>query len=687
MDANGNNITLDEPTLSRVHLTYNTDSKDWFTYGKMDARTKLALDAESYAKDSDEFASVVAEIGTEAFVRYEGNKDFTGGSKIAWNGLSKVDWEHYGYDVTDKSFHLDGALTFYSVRFNANAGEDNVSNMPVDGMYYDGEQLLVVASPMRPGYRFTGWYKDAACTERYTFTENGITENLTLYAGWEEAKAANPNVPVYAYFRPVNSKGETITLDDAALARTGLVYNSNTKDWFTYGKTEVFASLTDASYGADSAECKNAADALAGESFMRHEDNKDFAGAEKIDWFELKQVEAPHLSFAKETGTAYHLDGEITFFSVTFNANAGEDTVWNLPESGMYYDGERLPASIAPSRDGYVFGGWYDDAECTIAHTFTTDEVTEDITVYAKWTVSDPAVITYKLTINYVYANGTEAAESKVLELVPGAEYNETSPYISGYRADKAVVKGTMPDHALTETVTYTRRRTSSGSTSVVNNPLKFNTAEHFAYVNGYPDGTVRPEGNITRAEVAAILYRIMDEACADKYKTTSSSYKDVARGDWFNTYVATLENAGVIVDTKTGGNFRPNEAITRAELATMLAQFATTTTGASNFKDVASSHWASREIAIAAKMGWINGYPDGSFRPDQTITRAEMMAMVNRALERTPESEDDLLSGMKTWSDNARTSAWYYLDVQEATNGHTYTKSGPHETWKKLAN
>lgn len=214
---------------------------------------------------------------------------------------------------------------------------------------------------------------------------------------------------------------------------------------------------------------------------------------------------------------------------------------------------------------------------------------------------------------------------------------------------------------------------------------LKFNTEDHFAFVNGYPDGTVKPNGNVTRAEVAAILYRVMDADCVKTYETTRCSFSDVVRGDWFNLYVATLENADVIVDTRTNGKFRPNEAITRAELAAMLAQFADIKSAANSFNDVSARHWASDEIAVCAKMGWINGYPDGSFRPDATITRAEMMAMINRALDRTPKSVSDLLSGMKTWSDNANTGAWYYLDVQEATNSHTYTKSGTHETWKKL--
>ena len=237
----------------------------------------------------------------------------------------------------------------------------------------------------------------------------------------------------------------------------------------------------------------------------------------------------------------------------------------------------------------------------------------------------------------------------------------------------------------------WTKR--SSGSSVQIESPnkpkkddsLMFNTEDHFAFVNGYPDGTVKPTGDVTRAEVAAILYRVMDADCVKTYETTRCSFSDVVRGDWFNLYVATLENAGVIVDTRTNGKFRPNEAITRAELAAMLAQFADIKSAANSFNDVSARHWASDEIAVCAKMGWINGYPDGSFRPDATITRAEMMAMINRALGRTPKSADDLLSGMKAWRDNANVNAWYYLDVQEATNSHTYTKSGTHETWKKL--
>ncbi len=211
----------------------------------------------------------------------------------------------------------------------------------------------------------------------------------------------------------------------------------------------------------------------------------------------------------------------------------------------------------------------------------------------------------------------------------------------------------------------------------------KLNMRDHFAYVQGYPDGTVKPAGSITRAEVAAILFRLMDADSRSLYYSTASGFRDVDSTKWYNTYVATLNNAGVITDSRTG-YFRPNDAITRAELAAMLAQFAEKKSAAIYFSDVSAGYWAANAIALTANLGWINGYPDGTFGPDKTVTRAELMAMVNRATGRAPKSTGALLSGMKTWKDNADTARWYYLDVQEATNSHTYT-GAPTETWTSL--
>ena len=351
------------------------------------------------------------------------------------------------------------------------------------------------------------------------------------------------------------------------------------------------------------------------------------------------------------------------------------------------------PNSVRVGENIWTFKTWKLDG-VEVAPNTQVEMVSGGLHFEGIW---EAKLIHYSLTIQYVDKKGKELAESHKDLLAKGEAYKVDSPKIKGYKLkdkDDAVIEGTMPGRNLTIEVVYIKKSTGGGSGTIdsPNKPttkapaLTLNTDDHFAFINGYPDGSVQPEGNVTRAETAAILYRIMGDACQSYYKTNSSSYSDVARGDWYNTYVATLENAGVIVDTRTNGKFRPNDAITRAELASMIAQFAgLESASAAKFNDVGSRYWAAEEIAIAAKMGWINGYPDGSFRPDRNVTRAELMAMVNRALGRTPKSEDDLLSGMKTWRDNANVNAWYYLDVQEATNDHTYTKSGTHETWKKL--
>ena len=239
-------------------------------------------------------------------------------------------------------------------------------------------------------------------------------------------------------------------------------------------------------------------------------------------------------------------------------------------------------------------------------------------------------------------------------------------------------------------TCTFTNEYTKRHSAAAPSKPT-LNTGDHYAYVMGYPDGTVRPNGSITRAEVSAILFRLLSDKTRDEYFTTESSFTDVKAGAWYNNSIATLEKAGVIVDTAKGGAFRPNEAITRAELAAMLAQFsdAKPVKGV-KFSDVSAEHWAYEAIAIAAKMGWIEGYPDGTFRPDATITRAEMMTLVNRALERVPSDEDHLLSKrvMLTFPD-CKSGDWFYIAVQEATNSHTYeraaTEKNGDEQWTAL--
>lgn len=213
------------------------------------------------------------------------------------------------------------------------------------------------------------------------------------------------------------------------------------------------------------------------------------------------------------------------------------------------------------------------------------------------------------------------------------------------------------------------------------------NKTDHFAYVIGYPDGTVHPNGQITRAEVATIFFRLLRDEVRDGAFTTSNTYSDVAYGKWYNNPISTMSALGIITGYPDG-TFKPNKPITRAEFAAIAARFDETQSGKSaTFSDVIG-HWAAKEIGIAYYNDWIKGYPDGTFKPDQNITRAEAMTLINRVLERKPESPADLLTNMNKWTDNMDTSKWYYLDVQEATNSHAYTrKTFNYELWRQMLN
>ena len=217
--------------------------------------------------------------------------------------------------------------------------------------------------------------------------------------------------------------------------------------------------------------------------------------------------------------------------------------------------------------------------------------------------------------------------------------------------------------------------------------PTGLNGDDHYAYIVGYPNGNVEPNGNITRAEVATIFFRLLTEKVRTANSTQSNSLSDVTRGQWFNHAVSTLSSMG-IVKGHNDGTFAPNAPITRAEFAAIAARFDDKNRDTSSkFTDIAS-HWAKNEIGIAANKGWINGYPDGTFRPNQYITRAEAMTLVNRVLNRLPENSSDLLNSMIKWPDNSDASAWYYLAVQEATNSHAYSdksKDDKYEKWTTI--
>ena len=247
--------------------------------------------------------------------------------------------------------------------------------------------------------------------------------------------------------------------------------------------------------------------------------------------------------------------------------------------------------------------------------------------------------------------------------------------------------------------VFYTVSSGNSGSHSGGSRP-SLNTKDHYGYIIGYPvdyytgqpttDQTkkpVRPEGKITRAEVATIYFRMLTDESRTKFWSQSNSYSDVKAGDWFNNAVSTLSNAGIIAGYEDG-SFRPNGYITRAEFATIAARFFDVTyNGKDLFPDI-SGHWAKDYINQAANKGFVNGYEDGTFKPDRNITRAEAVTLVNRTLDRHPD-KNHFTKDMLVWPDNMDQTKWYYADMQEATNSHTYqmkenSDKTKYENWTK---
>ncbi len=234
------------------------------------------------------------------------------------------------------------------------------------------------------------------------------------------------------------------------------------------------------------------------------------------------------------------------------------------------------------------------------------------------------------------------------------------------------------------DAVHMTRSITVYAGWSAAAVPAWLNSSDHFAYLYGYPDGMVKPLNDITRAEVAAILYRLLREDIRRENHTLENPFLDVPADAWYAAEVSTMARLGIFVG-RAPGIFEPDAPITRAEFAAVCARFdQSKVTAESRFPDIAG-HWAEAYIQRAAALGWVQGYPDGSFGPDRLITRAEAVTLINRVLRRNPAGPDDLLPDMKVWPDNPE-EAWYYLAIQEASNGHGYRRRDDgHERWTAL--
>lgn len=368
----------------------------------------------------------------------------------------------------------------------------------------------------------------------------------------------------------------------------------------------------------------------------------------------------------------------------TWSGGAAEDktvTVVLYPQADGTASGT-LDASYVPQimlpAPGYenTAGGW--------EQTPNTDPngITGDVTYVYRFgsTGGSSSGHSTRYTLHYESNGGTAYKDERcssgtkvTLDKTPTRE----SYTFTGWYADKALTQKIT-------SVTMNSDKTVYAGWEATGVPDKLNGDDHFAYVVGYSDSTVRPNANISRAEVATIFFRLLKSDIRDGNLTADNDFSDVSDGQWHNKAVSTMAKLG-IVKGRRADRFDPDASITRAEFAAICARFSTRTVeNSGSFSDI-SGHWAENEIERAAAFGWISGYPDGTFRPDARITRAEAMTMINRVLCRMPQSESDLLDSMVTWPDN-KPSDWHYLAVQEATNSHDFNRQGEvGESWTKL--
>ena len=382
--------------------------------------------------------------------------------------------------------------------------------------------------------------------------------------------------------------------------------------------------------------------------------------------------------YTAETGTSSQakslvLYGAIQKFSVTYTDGIGGTSFADEVTSDLRR-GTPTPAFTGgtPTRSGYTFTGW----EPSVAAT-----VTDNAVYTAQWAKnSSSSHHSTRYTLHYESNGGTAYKDERyssgtkvTLDKTPTRE----SYTFTGWYADKELTQKISSIKMTSEKTVYAGWKASTV-------PDMLNGDDHYAYVVGYSDGTVRPNANISRAEVATIFFRLLKKEVRDGNLTTENIFADVTNGQWHNKAISTMAKLG-IVKGRRADRFDPDASITRAEFAAICARFNTKPVeNSGSFSDI-SGHWAENEIERAAAFGWISGYPDGTFRPDARITRAEAMTMINRVLCRMPQSESDLLDSMVTWPDN-KPSDWHYLAVQEATNSHDFNRQGEvGESWTKL--
>ena len=597
----------------------------------------------------------------------------------------------------------------FTVCFNANGGERSMGNQTFGGA--DSPRNLTKNAFIKAGYEFVGWaeysdeekpsdgtgtiYRDGALFENVTTyrgeqINNGDT--ITLYAQWERL----PDVTIL--YTPEPTSLGTVELN-------GIAAEGN--DTITVQEGTVYEQLN-----PETGEVQGAT-AVPGK------------GSVFVGWYDAQDTERSHpltdgsttYTPEKEDSSGRYQKGSyvalfrLKQYVLRYDANGGTGTM----EDQTFPHGQTHPLEkCAFSREGYSFVGWatgqkgevkYEDQKnIKLEKEFqnlTNDN--EKVTLYAVWQEQS-------VTIGYVSSDtelGTVTVGSETIRAVNGTPAGSTAQPVNGarfdgwYSADGTQLSTELTfvpkkaDGAVWQGTTYYARFSAQRRPSTPSTPAKpddtkitlapipemLNGEDHYAYLLGYEDGTVRPNGSISRAEVATVLFRLLKDDVRMQNLTKDNAYSDVSDTAWYAAAVSTLSKMGVI-SGYPDGTFRPNAPITRAEFAAMIARFDETAKSADTpFTDI-SGHWAENAIGKAYGNGWIKGSSKTVFCPESNLTRAETATLLNRVLHRLPEKESDLLANQIVWPDNPETF-WGYLAIQEATDSHEYERKadGVHET------
>ena len=623
-------------TSSDATLTFPTKtSDDKYVYEKTAVRTEETGDKSGEIK-----------------VFYENQKDAAtdvNGTQVAGRTVIKVYYVKNTVDFAYTVVNRGGTTNANTVQIDgdtATSGTAEEKDVPKTG------NPKSVTATAGDGWEFKGWYTDANCNGEPTGIVKGNENEV-----W--GTNANPT-HFYALFEQIEY---TVT------------YDPGEHGDFTAEKHEKL-------------HYDDATPDFTGETTGKN--GWSFTG-----W-------APEVAEKVTEDAVYVAQWEQIEYTVTYDPGEHGDFTAEKHEKLHYDDATPDFTGETTGKNGWSFTGWAPEV---------AEKVTEDAVYVAQWEQIEYTV-TYKpgehgtfnddVHTGLHYGDETPAGpsnpsgeagwrfkgwEPSVEETVTGnAEYVAQWEYIPTYVPPISSVTPPTTTPSTPVPTTPTPSTTIDDDEVPLANTVGLNDAEHFAYIIGYDDDTVRPLNNITRAEAVTIFFRLMTDEHRAANWSTENSFSDVNVGNWFNNAVSTVQKAGALEHFAQDDAFLPNQAITRAEFASIAAGFVSdeiTGENVGDFKDT-EGHWAAEAIRKAVEAGWITGVGGNRFDPDATITRAEVMTMINRMLDRTPD-KDHMLPTMKVWTDNPE-SAWYYEAVQEATNEHDYERDEMSvETWTEL--